>query len=772
MNYLTRIFRKFDRSRRLCSRKQTLGTRPRNHLILASVCAIISLSVHAETPLKACPVALPSSSLSHSDDPQSPIHGYAEHMEWQQDTVYLQNGVKLTQNNAQLIADQASVNIRSGDFEAHHHIRFDDGNISLNTEHFSGNFKQKTGELPLTNFTLATQNARGSAKRVELIEQNKVHLHGTSYTTCPPGDKSWGLTADQILLDRDKGVGIAKNVVLHARDYPLLFFPYFTFPIDDRRRSGWLFPEVSASNQSGLDITTPYYWNIAPNYDATFFPRFTTEHGLLLGTEARYLTTRSEGKWFAEQLLYDPQKLKDPLPEHRYQYHLVHKTQFNTRWSSNFDVAGVSDNRYFKDLGVNNATTNVDLLSRYGALHYQQGPWSFEVLANTYQLINVIDGPYERLPQMRLASYFPSRHGLFYQFQVELSRFDKDNAVTGDRVDIESGVSMPYETFASFVKPSLKLRHTYYQQRDPQQLLPKSVSRTVPVFSIDSGLFFERPWHLWSRAYTQTLEPRLFYLYVPERKQQDIQLFDTALLDTLTSQLFSENRFVGRDRIGDANQLTYALSSRLFDDRHGQEKALIRFGQAHFFEDRKVTLNSNDPIETASSSALFTDIHYRFTPKWTWSENIEWNPNNKRTQKAVSQLRYQPNSERVLNIGHRIHRFTDRDPLEQVELSAAWRREAWTFLGLWRHDLKKKRAVDTMFGIEYESCCWGIRVAKRRFLDTTLDQNNPQSNDFTDALFVQFVLKGLGNLGQGDSTRWLTESITGYTNRFNHSLHD
>ena len=528
-----------------------------------------------------------------------------------------------------------------------------------------------------------------------------------------------------------------------------------TFPLTDKRKTGFLSPSYRFSEGNGFELRLPYYWNIAPNQDATLTARGMTNRGILLEGEYRYLTERGGGDLGLEYLPHDSIRGDD-----RAAFSFQHQGGFAPGWTTDIDVDWVSDSDYFDDLGTNLAIASQQFLERRGDLTYRQRHWSFRARVDDYQTIDdtiaANNRPYKRLPQLNFQSSTPERNRrLNADFNAEFVYFDRSSSVTGARVNLAPSVSYPIRTPAAFIIPKLTLDYTTYSLDDTTPGVEDNPDRLLPTFSTDAGIFLEREFTLGDKRYLNTIEPRIFYLFVPEDAQDDIPVFDTGEYTFSFSQLFRTNRFSGVDRIGDANQITLALNSRLLSTNKGDEILSASVGQIFFFRDREVQLSDDTPIDTDSTSDFVAELSAQMLGGWRGTASYQWSNAESRTDRNTFRLRYQPNDQRVFNAEYRFI----RDAIEQTDVSFRWPiHRNWGVVGRWNYSLPDGRTVDAFGGVEYDSCCWAARGLVRRFL-----RNN--EGDFDNAIFLQMELKGLAGLGKS-AGEFLKKNIPGYRNTF------
>ena len=654
------------------------------------------------------------------------------------------------------------------------------------------------GRLNNASYVLHDDSIRGTADVIVYTDDNGIiTIDNGLYTRCEPGDNSWAIAGSSIRLDQNSGRGVATNVKLRVGNVPVMYLPIISFPINDERATGFLIPTVGTTRNGGIDIATPYYLNLAPNYDATLTPRLMTDRGVMTSVEGRYRGRRSQSVLQMEYLpdddLYDPAELLLPDPDSpptpdRWQISVDHLSRLSREWTAMVDFAAVSDQEYFQDLG--NAglyTTTSSYLYRQGALRYQKNNWRFRAQALSFQLLdpNIAESsePYKRLPKLNLDGDFTNSFGLDYGVSAEYVNFDRDLdvdalstaqvaggvLVTGQRFAVEPELSLPWSSPGAFVTPRLKYKYASYQLDDPGNRFTTNPSRGIAVGSLDSGLIFERP--LDSGNLTQTLEPRLFYLYSEYEDQSDIPVFDSSNMTFSFNQLFREDRFSGKDRVGDSNQLTLALSTRFLNSR-GQEKASASIGQIRYFKDRRVTLSNRlGEDQRTSKSALASEMTYQFADHWRVNSYLEWNTQENSLDVGNFQFRYQSDINHILNFSYRYrdvdNRFTaagiDRR-INQTDVSAIWPLSAnWSLIGRWNFDHANKRSLEAIAGVEYNNCCYSVRLLARRWIDNdALFYGNVDNNT---GVFLQFELKGFGSVLGGNVSGILNNGISGYRER-------
>jgi LPS-assembly protein len=657
----------------------------------------------------------------------------------------LSGNVEIQQDQKYLRADQASFDRNNNKITAKGNIRFNTENLQLKSEEVQYQLNKDIGKIKQAEYSLKRSSGRGKSSEINQEGKKTTRLKDATFTTCPLGVNSWHIASSNIKLNHETQEVVANNVTLKVGKVPIFYFPYFNFPLNGQRKSGLLAPKIGLSDQSGITVGIPYYFNLATNYDATVTPTTLSKRGIKLDTEFRYLTDKHKGIISLDVLPNDRQRNR----ETRSLVNIQHLSKLNDHTRLTINASDVSDTDYFDDLGESLASSSLAALERRIELTTLGKDWTFSVAAEDYQVLDDSISPYKRLPELKYR-YAPKKspYETKYAFEAELVNFEKKNSPTGIRLDLNTEASKRFGNSSWYIEPSIGLRHTQYSL-DNTTTGNNSPARTLPTFSLDAGMFFERDLSAGKRI--QTLEPRLRYTYTPFKNQNDIPLFDSADTSFGTStKLFAANRFTGKDRIGDTNQLTAALSSRIIDSGNGREIMTASIGQIFYFDDRKVTLPGN-PIETSASSELAMELSGQIAKNTRLITSAYWDPDTNKVTSTETRLHYKDNKKRLFNLGYR--RLNGE--LEQAELSFSTPLDDhWSLVSRVDHDLKNDRNLERLAGVEYESCCWKTRLVSRRFL--TSDNTN-----YDNAVYVEFELKGLGNLGTGGK-HLLEERIYGY----------
>ncbi len=662
--------------------------------------------------------------------------------------------VELVQDGRALTADDVSYDQPEDSMTAVGQTKIWDSTLLWSGYRASFDMRNNRHRLEHGNYWLIDRQGRGSAELIRTDNVTNVsRLEDVDYTTCPAGAETWKFSASKIKLDHNEERGYATNALLKVRSVPVFWIPYISFPLSDKRKSGFLTPTIGTSNERGLDTEVPYYIDIAPNMDATVAPRWISERGLMLKGQYRYMGRRFESDFNVEYLPGD--KLAD---QDRSYVRLEHEQHYgpDDRGHLYALLQNASDAQYFEDFGGGLAVTSQRFLDRRIQTQYFSDRYQVWGTMQAYQNIDdsIPDrfGPYRRLPNVLAQTIFPQYHlkPHFYGL-ADITYFDRDDSVTGARMDLQPTLSLPFIKPWAYVKPAIGLRQTNYLLTSSQQF-DSAISRSVPVFSTDAQLFLERRFALWDTPLMQTLEPRAYYVLMPKISQSDIPIFDTGLYDFTFLQLFNENRFAGRDRVGDTNQVALAVTSRFLSLESGRELLRTSLGQIYYFRDREITL-PGATIDDDSSSEFIGEVATNPVESWSARATVQWDPHENRTEKSAFSLRYAPPDGTVINAAYRLRRaVTD---IEQTDLS--WRiplTENLSMVGRWNYSLQSKQSLELVGGIELETCCWGIRLLSRRYIRNV-------EGEFDNAIFMQAEFKGLGGFGRSAAS-FLRKSIPGY----------
>ena len=595
--------------------------------------------------------------------------------------------------------------------------------------------------------------AWASASLVNLEGEDQERFFNARYSTCRPGDDQWSLRMSELVLDHTRAVGTGYNGSVVFKGVPILYLPYMTFPLNNDRKSGFLPPTFGSSSTSGLELALPYYWNIAPDMDDTFTPKIFTRRGLQLGNEFRYLRPRFRGQFDTEYLPRDRVARLD-----RYLFALRHKHDlsdwFGSGWGAAIDAQKVSDDNYFRDLSTRIANTAQTNLPRDALLTFNNAWLGFTARTLSYQTLRDRNAtepvltPYKLAPQITLNGRKDDYKGFDLSLASELTDFRHPTSINGKRLIINPSVSFPLTRSYGFFTPKLGYHYTRYQL-DKNESGLSGATRSLPIASVDTGLIFERDFSFKGAPLVQTFEPRIYYLNVPFRDQSKLPNFSTAESDFNFAQIFTDNIFIGGDRVADANQVTVAATSRFIEKDTGIERLRAAFGQRFHLSSPRVTLNTPGREEVRSSDLLAAFSGQVIKSVWIDS-SFQYSTNRSRLEKTALSARYSPDPGMIFNASYR---YT-RNSIKQIDLSTQWPvKPGWTVLARLNHSLRDKRLLEGLLGLEYNHGCWEFRLVAHRFTTAT--------QQYSTSIQMQLELKGLSRLGT-NPLETLRQNIPGY----------
>ena len=677
-------------------------------------------------------------------------------------------GEGIVELDGRVFAERGPQQVRAG------HIRYDSNSAQLQAEHAVEyrtprqtiraaradlRLDTQTGELEQVGYFLPASQARGTAAHASILSNTRSSYREPTYTTCPSGNNDWLLRAEELEIDQQTGVGKAKAAKLVFKGVPLMYLPWASFPLDDRRKSGFLLPRIGYSTKNGVDVQAPYYFNLAPNHDLTLTPRLVSKRGLMLAGQFRYLTRQHNGILNGEILPDD--RLFPGDNSSRGAASWRHHTRFSSRLAGDISVDWASDADYLDDLSNRLAISSTRHLERSAMLNYYGDGWRLLGRLQDFQTLDLAipanDRPYARLPQLLFQLNKPDQWlGTTLQLDAEYVYFSRTDSVRGSRVDIHPAVSLPLRRSWGFVTPKIAARYTTYALDNNAPDKPDTPSRSSASLSLDSGLFFERKTGWFGHAITQTLEPRLFYLYRTRTNQDELPVFDTDDIDFSFVSLFYEDRFSGADRVGDANRVTLAVTSRLLDERSGRELARGSIGQIYYLADRSVQLPGHPVIDEPTSS-LVAEGSALLSPNWDIKGSIQWNPSlgGGRTEKSALRLGYHDEDGHIATAAYR---FT-RDISENAAVSMVWPvSPRLRLIGRLDYSMLHETMMETVAGFEYGNCCWAWQLVARNYLSDPSAESNL-------TFLLQLELRGLGKLGN-DIDDYLKRNIRGYRSTY------
>ena len=683
----------------------------------------------------------------------------AQHVEAKKDDQIEASGdVELRQSGQVVSAGHMIYGQVSKDVLAEGGVRLEQPGVIVTGPVLKLNLATDLGEMSQPQYEFPDNHARGTAETMHILGKQSYTFDNATFTTCPAGNDDWLLTTNRLDIDRNTQIGVSHQTVVDFKGVPVLYTPWMDFALNDSRRSGFLAPTFGSTTTGGTEFSIPYYWNIAPNMDATLAPRFIAKRGTQYNTEFRYLEPGYAGQFHYEEISdHQTGTARSFLA-------MKHTQNLGGGLGYAMDVSRVSDDNYFRDLSTTVMGTSQTILMRDNALSYNTGPWSAVARVQSFQTLQdplaPVVAPYRRQPQLTLngqGNYADAD----VRFASEYVDFHHDTLVSGERLVLNPTVSYPLvDNLGYYVTPKLGLHYTQYKMgANNTSMLPDS-SRTLPIFSVDSGMTFERdvPAFL-GNDYLQTLEPRLFYTYIPYRDQTQMPVYDSALAPLTFGQLFTENRFFGSDRVGDANALSVAMTSRMIDNADGTERLRVMLGERFNFKVPQVYIYS--PTENTARSDVLAGVSGRLTKAWTMDSLYEYNPTQSQTMMYNVTAHYRPEPGKLLNLGYRytseILALNTGLPyaLRQADVSTEWPLFGhWLGVASWSYSLIDKSPVESLVGLEYNQACWTMRFVAQSMVTAI--------NVKSTGVFIQLELNDLVRIGS-DPLDALRLSVPGYT---------
>jgi LPS-assembly protein len=691
----------------------------------------------------------------------------------------LSGNVDVRQGDRHIQANEMQYDREHESVQSNGHIDYQDSLVHVTGS--SGKYSATTGgSFTSAQFLLTQRGARGTAQEMRLTPQGVLDLTKVTFTNCPVGDNSWELRASEITLDTKNKIGTGHGAKIEFMGVPIIYLPWISFPLSNDRKSGFLFPSIGNTSSGGFQFSAPYYWNIAPNLDFTFEPTEYTRRGIDLGGDLRFLTANQHGELDWNFLPRDSNFCTqnsegvETCGDSRNRVRLFDVAELPYNWLLTVNAENVSDTQYFEDFSKGPEGASTAFLERSALFSYRDEHWRIDAQAEQHQTIDIQDvqlyeRPYARVPRIVVDSDWSYGENLVlrYGFDSEVVNFRRSIDVQdsdGWRMDLMPRATVDMTGPGYFVRPGLAWRLTQYELDDlGPGFTERSPSRTLPIASFDTGLIFEKD--TGSRDQRKlTLEPRLLYLWVPYRNQDALPVFDTALPDLNPIQLFRLNRYVGADRVSDANQLSIGVTSRLLDAGNGRQFLAVTLGQTYYFQTPRVTLPTETPA-TGDSSDFVAQISLTAYDDWSAEVAEQWDPQQQTSERTSLNLQYKPAPDKVINVGYRFERFQFvpgqfgqpgyEEGFDQVEFSGTWPIKG--HINIFAREvvsLRDNTELERFAGFEYRACCWRMRLGARRFVSS-----HDGSQDT--GIWLQLELAGLAGVGSA-SDGFLTEEIRGY----------
>lgn len=679
-------------------------------------------------------------------DPDAPVSLEADSGEFVETGFsVLEGNVIYSQSSRWLNSEYLEYNAETGELRSNSPTRFLSGQLGFDAGSIDYNTQLQTGDLEDAQFYLFERHARGHAERINIQSNTQAELDSITFTTCPADDEDWYLHAAALELDQEEGVGVARHMRIAFMDVPFFYLPWVSFPINDQRKSGFLFPEIGHSSNRGSFLRVPYYLNIAPNYDATLAPYFMSKRGTLLDSEFRYLTGIGRGNLNIEYLEND-----QVTNTTRYRGKLQHSISGENGWAAGLNYNAISDPSYLEDISDTGRATEISYLAQTAYVSRAGLDYSLRISAKDFETVDPTlssaSGPYSEMPALEF-DYLPVPllGWIEPSLNIDATRFQQELRTEGWRQHLQPELALNLGNPGIIFRPAVSQWRTDYEleETDGTKL---EIERSVTIRSLETGLVLERAL---ADGGTQTLEPRLYYLEVPFVEQGAIPIFDTRRASTTLEQLFRPNRFSGIDRIGDTRQLSAGLGTRFIENETGRTWLELEVARARYFEDRLVTLRATEEPLTSTESDVFAAVHYAPTEKLDLRIDASMEPGSGKLGTASMRFGYVPDDRTELNLSYSFRRDTPAspalpdEPLEQAGISLlAPVGSRWKVFGKATYSLPEERSLETMAGVEYESCCWAFRTFQRRYIRN-------REGEVDSSIWFQLELKGLANVGRG-----------------------
>jgi LPS-assembly protein len=702
-------------------------------------------------------VAMPAAAAAEGP-PDHKIHIASDDASLEADgNATLKGSVVVRQDGRSVSADSVQYDNSSGRIDVSGAVKFEDPRLRVKGT--KGSFDTiGNASVGDAQFEMLQKSGRGSAKQLSVSSDGKLALHSVRYTTCPAGNEAWVLKASSIDIDTAREEGTGRGVLLDFKGVPILYTPFISFPVGAARKSGFLFPTIGNSTRSGVLFGAPYYFNLAPNYDLTLDPGFQSKRGVQLGGEFRYMNEINRSTLEANFLPGDAIAKTD-----RDYVHVQSITDFRSDLRLDVNAANVSDSSYFEDFALGSEATSVTYLERRADLLYKNNGWLVRTQLQNFQTIDTaittLNRPYSRVPRVQATGLWPLLGERFeFAFNGEAVNFIRDAGYSGLRVDLSPELRFSTRGPGYFFEPAAGWRLTQYDLKDVDMGMERTPTRQLPYIRLDTGLIFERASGSRNQR-TQTLEPEMVYTYVPYRNQDNLPVFDTGLPDLNLTELFRTNRFVGADRVGDANQLSLGVTTRLFDQATGAQYLSATLGQTRYFTAPRVSLpGQTEPPGNASD--IIGQLLLTAYGNWNLNMEYQWDPNQTQAQRSEIAVQYRPDPSHVVNVGYRYR----RDLLEQWDGSFGWPiSKRWNAVGRMVYSIKDHQVIEQVAGFEYKSCCWRFRIIQRRYVSSRADLATGTAQHDT-SIALQLELNGLSSVGV-PAESFLERTIRGYSSR-------
>ena len=673
--------------------------------------------------------------------------------------------VSIISANNIITADSADILKGGQEITASGDVQYTDELLQVNSESVELNGNLKLLQMQETDYKISGIDGRGGADLLSISQEKGVILEDVSFTTCPLGNDDWKIQASEISIEKNIPFGQAYNTRFYLGGIPVFYLPYFAFPITTERQTGFLFPEFGSSSSTGLEYEQPFYWNIAPNMDATISTRIMTNRGVQLKSEYRYLFANHTGE---VQVEYLPNDSDSTDLDDRYFYRLFHRGNLNKNWSVSADISDLSDANYIIDLGSDYYSQADTYLYRKFGLSYASDNLDFSMFVRDFTTIGLTNENYRALPEAKLQYTTQLNELIDIGIKSELAYFEIDELTSPNavRFHVEPSISLPYQRAWGELLAQVSVLHTRYQQ-DLKNIslattsLQEDVDRTITKSRLYGALIFEKDQSVWGKEYMLTFEPKAQYLYTSFKEQSNIGLYDSTPLLTNFSNLFRGQEFTGLDRINDNNQITLGATSRLLDNNNN-ELLVASIGQIFYVDDAQLI----DSQRAGNRSAIAAELDWQVNQNWLLHSDIQISDQTNRIERSSLSTEYRLDDNKLIQLNHRYIRDLSNEKIDQVGVSASWPvAKNWHVVGRYYRDLERSRSIESFFGVEYESCCWALRLTLKRNLATRFNNNGVRDLDeFDSGIALQFVFKGMGSSRK--KVDMLDEGLFGYRQPF------
>lgn len=684
--------------------------------------------------------------------------------------------VALRQENQWLITNNAEINQSTGTLRAYDGIRYGDGYVAIRAEEFNANMNESSAAVGAAEYLLIQSSAYGTAGSIDIsaaLGQRSVTLGNSTFTTCPGDRPAWQIRAESISVNEQESWGTAKNAQFRIFDVPVLYVPRFTFPLTDERKTGLLYPVVRSTSRNGLEVEVPWYFNISPGRDATITPRYTSKRGIMLMGEYRQLTEHHDFQFNGEYLNSD--RHIDTRPN-RHFVRLENKSELTDNWSGYFEFLQVSDSSYINDFNSAFANRADAHLYRQGQLNYHADDSHLQIQVEDFQMLGPYTQPYRTLPRISFWQQKELSSLIDFELFSEFTHFSntEDSSVHTSRLHLEPSLGVHLQRPGWDWQTQLSYLVTHYEQNNIPDTEVSSITRYLPQLRTRARLHLERSFG--DNGGVQTLTPQIQYLFVPYSNQNDIGIYDTTLIQDDYHGLFRPRRFAGLDRIADAHQITIGASTGIFDAA-AEELMRVSLGQILYLDESKTQLFDDSSRITASNSELAGELDFRVGERWFFSGAVQYDTTLQIARKARLAAEYRKNNDSLIQLNYRKVRGlagseqqSIEQQVEQVGLVSSWRLASdWAVAAHWYQDVRRGTTMDALVGLQYESCCWSIRVSAYRRINRSFELVAPNTPvppaEFDNGVSIQFMLTGLGG-GPQILTDMLQQSIFGYRRPF------